>query len=427
MRCLTALPLTAFFATTALAVDFEYTVTNLGSFGGPASEAYAINDAGQVVGYAYTAGSYYGSPQRHAFFYSDGVMSIMGTPGETDAVAFDINSSGQATGYTTIPNGVNTVEVRAFVYQNGSIETLPSSAQYSAYGYAINASGEVAGCMDNQAAVFSGGGSLNLGTLGGSQSFAFAINSSGQVVGYSTLAGDNEAAAFIYTPGAGMQNLGTLAGATSNYMPIWASDINDAGQVIGIAVNQENQTRHGFLYSNGQLEDLGSFDASEMLDPRAINSAGDIVGNCSTTFAPTHTFLRTQGALLDLNELLVSTDSTWRVISANDINDFGQIAATAEDPQKGRCAVVLSPVPIVTVEGPSEVATLATSRMIKGRSSGHALKIFCRVGNGRLKPAAGTSSWRFRGKLRPGRNVITVTAYGPFGHSEPKKVIVRRR
>jgi probable HAF family extracellular repeat protein len=224
-----------------------------------------------------------------------------------------------------------------------------------------------------------------------------------------------------------MQNLGTLAGATFKYMPIWAWDINDAGQVVGIAMDQETQTRHGFLYSNGQLEDLGSLNDSEILEPRAINSAGDIVGNSWSIFDQSHTFLRTQGALLELNELLVSTDSTWQVVSANDINDFGQIAATAVDPQKGRRAVVLSPVPIVTVEGPSEVATSATSRMIKGRSSGHALKVFCRVGNGRLKPAAGTSSWRFRGKLRPGRNIITVTAYGPFGHSAPKKVIVRRR
>lgn len=417
MRCLTALPLTAFFATTALAVDFEYTVTDLGSLGGPGSEAYAINNAGQVVGYAYTAGSYYESPQRHAFFYSDGVMSIMGPSGESDAVAFDINSSGRATGY----RGSS-----AFVYQNEFLEALPSSAKYSTYGYAINDSGEVAGCMDNQAAVFSGGESLSLGTLGGSQSAAFAINSSGQVVGYSTLAGDNEAAAFIYTPGAGMQNLGTLAGATSNYMPIWASDINDAGQVVGIAMNQETRTQHGFLYSNGQLEDLGSFDDSEILEPRAINSAGDIVGASWAVFQ-SRPFLRTQGALLDLNELLVSTDSTWRVATANDINDSGQIAATAVDPQKGQRAVVLSPVPIVTVEGPTQVVTSATSRTIKGRTSGHALKVFCRVGNGRLTPAAGTSSWRFRGKLRPGRNVITVAAYGPFGQSTPKVVLVRRR
>ncbi len=83
-----------------------------------------------------------------------------------------------------------------------------------------------------------------------------------------------------------MQNLGTLAGATSNYMPIWASDINDAGQVVGIAMNQETRTQHGFLYSNGQLEDLGSFDDSEILEPRAINSAGDIVGASWAVFSP---------------------------------------------------------------------------------------------------------------------------------------------
>ena len=43
----------------------QYTLTDLGTFGGSQSEAFGINASGQVVGYAQTA-----SGASHAFLYS---------------------------------------------------------------------------------------------------------------------------------------------------------------------------------------------------------------------------------------------------------------------------------------------------------------------------------------------------------------------
>ena len=54
----------------------------------------------------------------------------------------------------------------------------------------------------------------NLGTLGGKNSDAIDLNDATQVVGWSETA-DGNAHAFLWTPGRGMEDLGTLGGASS--------------------------------------------------------------------------------------------------------------------------------------------------------------------------------------------------------------------
>lgn len=54
----------------------QYTVTDLDTLGGSNSYATAVNSSGQVVGYAQT-----GSGDDHAFLYSNGMMTDLGTLG----------------------------------------------------------------------------------------------------------------------------------------------------------------------------------------------------------------------------------------------------------------------------------------------------------------------------------------------------------
>ena len=58
--------------------------------------ALGINDSGQVVGRSYTSSSY--PFATHAFLYSNGVMTDLGTLGGTSSEAYGINAGGQVVG-----------------------------------------------------------------------------------------------------------------------------------------------------------------------------------------------------------------------------------------------------------------------------------------------------------------------------------------
>jgi len=118
--------------------DVRYTITDLGTLGGAESYAYAINNRGQVVGYAYTAGN----EEEHAFFYSGGVMTDLGTLGGdyNFSYAYGINDSGQVVGTAGF----------AFIYSDGAMKNLntlvdPGSGWNLLQATAINDNGQIVG------------------------------------------------------------------------------------------------------------------------------------------------------------------------------------------------------------------------------------------------------------------------------------------
>ena len=77
-------------------------MTDLGTLGGTNSYAIAINDRGQVVGYSGTDRGMTG----HAFLYSDGAMTDLGTlGGAVGSWASAINDRGQVVGYVVHRRG----------------------------------------------------------------------------------------------------------------------------------------------------------------------------------------------------------------------------------------------------------------------------------------------------------------------------------
>ncbi len=228
----------------------------LGSLGGVAfgsfnGAALSLNDRGQAVGY-----SYLDSVTHHAFLYSGGVMTDLGSFGGSSA-ALDINNSGEIAGFAS--DSVNGF-AHAFVFRDGMmIEINPFGGpnnESSAEG--INNRGQVVGqgLVPSGDAfngfIYSDGAITNIGTLeGGRNSQAFAINDRGKVVGiadqpYDDVCLDPDTGmyvpcvkyaqrAFLYENGV-MTALNSLIAPNSGWDLSWALDINDRGQITGYGI-----------------------------------------------------------------------------------------------------------------------------------------------------------------------------------------------
>ena len=103
-------------AGSAQAQVVEYMATDLGTLGGVQSEASAINNLCQIVGWSGTFVA-----QSHAFLWEDGVMMDLGTlGGNSDTFATDINNRGQIVGSSRTSAG----EEHAFLWEDGVMMDL---------------------------------------------------------------------------------------------------------------------------------------------------------------------------------------------------------------------------------------------------------------------------------------------------------------
>jgi probable HAF family extracellular repeat protein len=247
------------------------------------SEAWDINERGQVVGACSAAGD----RADRAFVWRDGEMDGLigfGGPGSA-AAATSINDVGQIAGGSFTAADPATAEQHAALWLDGKalvhLATLPDGRESHAWD--INEAGLVVGVAQNsdgtdRAVLWSDGQPMDLGTLGGADAGASAVNKGGQIAGAARTR-DGALQAFVWSDGA-MTGLGTLPGSRHSR----ALDINDRGHVVGVAIAPSfEQNRHrAVLWRDRAVIDLNTVLSNapewELTTARGINGDGIIVG-----------------------------------------------------------------------------------------------------------------------------------------------------
>lgn len=196
----------------------------------------AVNGKGQSVGTRYDAQFQSQAVLRQPF----GTVSELGTLGGTSSEAFALNEAGEVAG-----RAANLFEeTRAFLFSAGTMQDLGTLGGISSEAYALNSKGTVVGMSeltqgDRHAFVFQNGMMQDLGTLGGQNSTALGINDDGLIVGNS----DTE----LMEPAAALNVQGMwfdLNAVTLNlneWRLIQAVSINQAGQIAVVGTNNGDQ------------------------------------------------------------------------------------------------------------------------------------------------------------------------------------------
>jgi probable HAF family extracellular repeat protein len=254
-----------------------YRVLDLGTLGGPVSWAYGLNDRGEVVGAATIE-----TGEEYAFLWRQGVMTNLGAfisapplphGWRTLSQANAINNAGQIVGWS-VADDVNT---KAFIWDDGmmrELESLGPPADARAQAHDINDRGDVAGWSitglgEAGAVLWHHGRAL---ALGADAADAYAINARGQVAGMGQ--GPVDLGAFLWHRGTMIR-----AGVESSI----AYGLSDSGHAVGSYLSLIDWTNGLFIESafvwDGEIfKALPSPAPDRSSYAYSINNRGQVAG-----------------------------------------------------------------------------------------------------------------------------------------------------
>ncbi len=255
------------------------------------SVANAIGGKGVIAGTSDQIIDSYGDTASHAFYFQSSRTGLidLGTNGGTLASGNSVQN-GVVVGAATITGDV---AYNAFSWSMAvgitNLNTLAGdfgTEGYNSYAYGMNTKNIAVGNSDSPdgtthavAWTLKNNEIHDLGTLGGSYAQANAVNDSNVGVGMSTLVGDAQTDAFMGTFAGGMIDIGNLGGSYAQ-----ANAINDSGVIVGSSNITGDTDVHAFIWTqSGGMVDLntllpGGSAFIELNSATAIAADGTIVG-----------------------------------------------------------------------------------------------------------------------------------------------------
>jgi len=317
IRAMSALVFLAAQLSQAQAVD--YSVIPLG---GTSSQAYGINESGQVVGALYQSPGEVGYAPYRATLWNGTTATTLAN---TYSNAFAINDTGVMAGFTASPDVLGT---QATLWSGGGTTMLDSLGRMYSRVASINNAGHMAGSTnatgnsdDERATVWRDGVASELPTLGDGASDALDINEQGQIVGVSSL-NQSDLRAVLWSAGT-VTDLGNLGGTYTV-----ANAINNRGQMVGSSTNDRGGN-HAVLWNDLVMTDLDPDGEGESF-AYDINDLGQVVGELDG-----HATLWNGLEHVDLNTFLDASmvDAGWVLTHAGAINEAGWIAVNGFNSQ----------------------------------------------------------------------------------------------
>jgi probable HAF family extracellular repeat protein len=306
-----------------------------------------INEPGLAAGYGTRVNSSIGASVDNAAIWTpNGQVFELSTPDGDQSRAVWVNDFGQVSGWianSTVDScsgffSGTGFQTQGVVWELGAMVPLGTLGGTNSYGEFINNRGQVSGhsqttnvpdptfgCPPFDPFIWENGKmiDINPGNFGGPFGGTNFLNNRGQATG----SGDDQDLhphPFLWDNGkvTDLFTVGNLGGSFGGGL-----NVNEEGHVVGIASLPGDESSHGVLWREIEFVDLKTLPGDTCSEPTFINSHDQIVGvSAPCDFSSQRAFLWENGEMVDLN-LLIPADSGIQLVSADWINENGDIAA----------------------------------------------------------------------------------------------------